>query len=130
MEMATNAMVQPAVGRRIVNIGLWGLQLLAAYEFFRAGSAKLMSAPMMVQAFAAIGLGQWFRYFTGGLEVVCAAGLLIPMASGYAASGLVAVMLGAVATHLFILGGSPALPLSLLAAMLLVAWGRLLKGVR
>jgi hypothetical protein len=34
-------------------------------------------------------------------------------------------MAGAVATHLFILGGSPVLPLALLAAMTVVAWARL-----
>jgi hypothetical protein len=34
-------------------------------------------------------------------------------------------MLGAIATHLFVLGGSPALPAFLLVAMLIVCWGRL-----
>lgn len=32
----------------------------------------------MVELFNEIGLGQWFRYLTGGLEVVGAVALLIP----------------------------------------------------
>lgn len=128
--MATNAMARPHLNRRIVSLGLWALQFLAAYEFLRAGTAKLMSAPMMVHVFAAVGLGQWFRYLTGAIEVVCGIGLLIPVASGYAAAALSVVMIGAVATHLFILGAPPSLPLSLLAAMLLVVWGRLWRKIR
>jgi putative oxidoreductase len=130
--MATNAMVRPGYrpARLAKEVGLWALQGLGAYEFLQAGSAKLLSAPMMVQAFAAIGAGQWFRYFTGGLEVLGALALLVPGLSGYGAAILAVVMGGAVATHLLILGGSPALPLALLVAMALVAWARLRQGRR
>jgi uncharacterized membrane protein YphA (DoxX/SURF4 family) len=123
--MATNAVAQPAGSRRAIEIAFWALQILTAFMFLRAGTAKLMSAPMMVQVFTAVGIGQWFRYFTGIIEVVGALALLIPAASGYAAAALAVVMTGAVATHLFILGAPPLLPLSLLAATLLVAWARL-----
>jgi putative oxidoreductase len=129
VNMATTALTRPVPNRSVVNIALWALQLVTAYEFLRAGSAKLMSAPMMIQVFAAVGFGQWFRYFTGAVEVVCAIGLLIPLTSGYAAAVLSAVMVGAVATHVFVLGITPALPLSLLAATLLIAWGRLWRKI-
>lgn len=126
--MATNAMATPKrTWWMAVQVGLWALQLFAAYVFLRAGSAKLVGAPMMVAVFGKVGLGQWFRYFTGAVEVVSAVGLLVPRAAGYAAAALAAVMVGAVATHLFVLGGSPALPVFLLVAMLIVSWGRLAR---
>lgn len=124
--MATNVMATPKrTWWMVAEVGLWALQIYAAYVFLQTGSAKLMSAPMMVAAFGKIGLGQWFRYLTGTIEVVSAVGLLVPRIAGYAAAALAAVMVGAIATHLFVLGGSPALPVFLLVAMLIVCWGRL-----
>jgi putative oxidoreductase len=74
--------------------------------------------------FAKIGLGQWFRYFTGGLEVICAVLLLIPGTAAIAAALLACTMAGAVLTHLFLLRDGyaavfPGLPLLIL---LVVAW--------
>ena len=44
--------------------------LLAAAMFLAAGVPKLLGAPVMVQMFNAIGIGQWFRYLTGSIEVL------------------------------------------------------------
>jgi uncharacterized membrane protein YphA (DoxX/SURF4 family) len=92
--------------------------------FLMAGSSKLLGNPMMVGMFQTIGIGQWFRYLTGGLEVVGAILLLIPALAGLGGALLVLVMIGAVATHLFIIGGSPAIPIVLLVVTALIAWGR------
>jgi hypothetical protein len=110
--------------RGIANVVLWVLQIAAALMFLMAGSSKLLGNPMMVGMFQTIGLGQWFRYLTGGLEVVGAILLLIPALAGLGGALLVPVMIGAVATHLFIIGGSPAIPLILLVVTALIAWGR------
>jgi uncharacterized membrane protein YphA (DoxX/SURF4 family) len=124
--MATQLIPHPTLNRNLVkNLALWVIQLGLAFMFLKAGILKLTGNPMMVQIFAVIGIGQWFRYLTGVLEVTGAIGLLIPGLSGYAALLLAAVMTGAVLSHLAILGGSPVIPLVLLAASLLVAWGRL-----
>ena len=104
--------------------GLWLLQIAAAGVFFFAGGSKLAGSPQMVQAFATIGIGQWFRYLTGGLEIIGAAGLLFPVTAPLAALLLAGVMIGAVLSHLFIIGGSPAVPAVLLVAMATVAWAR------
>jgi uncharacterized membrane protein YphA (DoxX/SURF4 family) len=104
---------------------LWALQLVLGFFFLQAGIPKLLGNPMMVKIFDVIGLGQWFRYLTGSLEVIGTIGLLIPALAGYAALLLAAVMAGAVVSHLTVLGGSPAIPLALLAGSLIVAWGRL-----
>jgi putative oxidoreductase len=78
----------------------------------------------MVQLFDAIGIGHWFRYFTGTLEVAGGAGLLVPRFAPLAAAVLALVMLGAIVTHLFVIGGSPALPIALLVALSAVLYLR------
>jgi putative oxidoreductase len=100
------------------------LQILGAAVFFMAGLAKLSGDDHMGQVFDAIGIGQWFRYVTATIEVSSAIMLLILALSGVGALLLVATMMGAITTHLFIIGGSPTLPIGLLIAMSLVAWGR------
>jgi putative oxidoreductase len=104
------------------NAFLWFLQIASAAMFVFAGFMKLSSAPLMVQEFAAIGLGQWFRYVTGSIEVVSAVLLLIPSVAAYGAAALAVTMTGAVATHLSILGGSPLMAIVLLAATATIAW--------
>ena len=121
---------------KIINVGLCILQIGAAGMFLMVGFLKLSGDPQMVGLFDAIGLGQWFRYVTGSLEVLGAILLLVPRLSGLGALLLVGVMLGAVATHLFIIGGSPLPAVVLLIVMGIIAWGRrrqtmnLLTGLR
>ena len=103
---------------------LWTLQILSAAMFLFAGGLKLAGAPLMVQMFGAVGLGQWFRYLTGTIEVVSAVLLLIPTLAAYGAAALVVTMIGAIFTHLFIIGGSPAIPIVLLASTATIAWVR------
>jgi putative oxidoreductase len=106
------------------NIALWVLQVLAAAVFVAAGSAKLAGAAPMVALFSAIGVGQWFRYVTGGIEVVSAILLLVPGRAAFGAALLVCTMIGAVLTHLTIVHSSPAIPLLLLIAVAVILWGR------
>ena len=103
---------------------LWTLQILSAAMFLFAGGLKLAGAPLMVQEFGVVGLGQWFRIFTGTIEVVSAVLLLIPSLAAYGAAALFVTMIGAIVTHLFILGGSPLIPLVLLASTGTIAWTR------
>ena len=114
--LATNAL--PAASGKGRLITLWILSSLVALAFLGAGGAKLAGAPVMVEMFSKVGLGQWFRYFTGLLEIVGAIGLLMPRYAFYATGLLALVMVGAIITHLAVLGGSP-VP----AAVLLVLSG-------
>ena len=50
-------------------IALWLVQIALAGMFLLAGGSKLLGAPEMVGLFDAIGIGQWFRYLTGFIEV-------------------------------------------------------------
>jgi putative oxidoreductase len=113
----------PQRSRAVAGV-LWVLQIASAAMFLFAGGLKLAGVPLMVQAFGVIGLGQWFRYFTGGLEVISAVLLLIPSVAAYGAAALVVTMVGAIITHLFIIGGSPVIPIVLLAATSTIAWAR------
>ena len=115
----------PATSRgRALNIALWTLQVLLAFQFAMAGLSKVFGDPAMVNMFATIGVGQWFRYLVGALEIAGAVGVLVPRLSGLAALGLVCLMAGATLTNLFVLGASPLLPLVLLVVSALAAWGR------
>jgi len=107
-----------------VTIGLWVLQALLAFQFVGAGVLKLIGDPAMVEMFATIGVGQWFRYLVGALELAGAIGLLVPRLAGLAALGLALVMVGATLTNIFILNVSPALTLGLLLVAGLIAWAR------
>ena len=114
----------PRARSRGVNIALWVLQILLALQFALAGLAKVGGDPAMVEMFTTIGIGQWFRYAVGALEIVGAVGVLVPRLSGLAALGLVCLMAGATLTNLFVLDASPLLTVGLLAVSALVAWGR------
>ena len=109
---------------RLVTGVLWTLQIASAAMFLMAGASKLAGVPAMVQMFAAIGVGQWFRYVTGAIEVAGAVLLLVPSAAAYGALALAATMVGAILTHLFVVGGSPVVPLALLASTATIAWAR------
>src|SRR5258708_231088 len=109
---------------KIINVGLWILQIGAAGMFLMAGFAKLSGDPQMVGMFDAIGFGQWFRYLTASFEVLGAILLLVPRLSGLGALLLVGTMLGAVATHIFIIGGNPLPATILLIVVGIIAWGR------
>jgi len=109
---------------KIVNVVLWVLQIAAAGMFLMVGYLKLSGNPQLVGLFEAIGLGQWFRYLTGTLEVAGAFLLLIPRTSGLGALMLAGIMICAVATHVFIVGGSPLMAIILLIVTGVVAWGR------
>lgn len=113
----------PARGRA-ANVGLWALQIALAVAIGAAGAAKLAGAPEMVQLFDAVGIGQWFRYVTGALELLGALLLLVPAFAVRGALLLAAVMGGAVLAHLAVLHTSPAAPLSLLAGLAVVIYAR------
>jgi uncharacterized membrane protein YphA (DoxX/SURF4 family) len=102
----------------------WVLSLLLAFVFLMAGGLKLLSRPALVQEFNQIGLGQWFRYFTGALEVTGAICLLVPRFSRWAALLLAVVMAGAIVAHLSVLHSPPSLPIVLLILAATTAWLR------
>jgi len=114
---------------QVQNLILWVLQIAAALMFLMTGFPKLAGAEQMVRLFNSIGIGQWFRYLTGLLEVLGAVGLLVPRWAGLAALLLACVMVGALVTHLFVVGGSPLMAIVLLVVTAIIAWGRRARTV-
>src|SRR5476651_49552 len=90
-------------------IALWVTQVALAAMFLMAGGSKLAGVPAMVSLFGALGVGQWFRYVTGIVEVISGIALLVPSAAIFGAMLLIPTMIGATAANLF-LGQSPAPP--------------------
>ena len=122
---AMTANQTPAMPRgRVAQAALWLTQLALAGMFLFVGGLKLTGAPELVGLFDAIGVGQWLRYVTGSIEVVSAVALLVPSWSVFGALLLIPTMVGAVVTHLFIVGGSAVPATVLLIGALAIAWAR------
>jgi putative oxidoreductase len=100
--------------------GTWVLQGLVATMFFAVGAAKLAGADYMVELFNDIGLGQWFRYVTGVVEVIGAVALVAPGLIALGGTLLGTTMVFATLTHVFVLHTSPvpAIVLGLLNAQI------------
>ena len=109
---------------RAALVALWSVQILLAGMFLLAGGSKLLGAPPMVALFNAIGIGQWFRYVTGLIEVGSMLALLVPAVAVFGAVALVPTMIGAIVTELFIVGDSPVPPAILLVGVAAVVWAR------
>jgi len=120
--MNRNSFSNPPAPTTTFQIASWGLRLLAAAAFLGAGGAKIAGVPMMVAIFEQIGIGQWLRVLTGLVEVAGAIALLVPAAAGIGGLLLATTMVFAVLTHVFVIGGSPAPAIVLLAITATVAW--------
>jgi putative oxidoreductase len=122
---STNPVTSTACPGRGTNIALWVIQVLLALTFAMAGIMKLVGPEMAVKQFALLGLGQWFRYLTGILEIIAAVLLVLPTWSGLGALLLVPIMIGAAAAHVAVFKDSPAAPVVILGLAAVVAWFRL-----
>lgn len=99
---------------KYVSIGIRALLTLA---FVGAGLAKLSGAEMMVATYDQIGVGQWFRYVTGAIEIGAAILLWLPRRQVIGAAVLGGTMVGAVLAHIFILGAAEGVPAVILGLL-------------
>lgn len=111
-------MALPTTQRRLI----WGIRFVLALAFLAAGGSKLAGVAAMVELFDKIGAGQDFRLLVGAIEVFGAALLLVPRTGLAGALWLGGTMVGAVGTHLFVIGGSPIPAMVLGALCAIVAW--------
>ena len=100
---------------------------MLAGTFLLVGGAKLIGRPDMVALFRDIGVGQWFRYVTGAVEVSGAALLVVPFLSSGSAIVLAFVMFVATLIELFVLHRPPVAALACLSGHAFVAWARISK---
>ena len=102
-------------------------ELALAGVFVLVGGAKLIGRPDMVALFHDIGVGQWFRYVTGTVEMTGAALLVVPRLSGGSAIFLGGVMIVATLVELLVLHRPPVAALACLSGHTFVAWARVSK---
>lgn len=105
----------------------WVLRIAAAAVFLAVGVSKLESDPFWVRMFAQIGVGDWFRYLTGVLQVMGGLLFLIPRMAWIAAVLAGGTMAGAVVVHLFVLDtgvGGALIPFVLLMFVVVLALRR------
>lgn len=85
-------------------VGEWAVRLGVGLVFIAFGSEKFTSDPHWVQLFQQIGLGDWFRYFTGVVEIAGGLLVLIPRMLMAGLTVLALTMLGAVLIVAFVIG--------------------------
>ena len=81
----------------------WMPRVAIAIAFASIGSGKFTSDPMWVDIFGRIGLGQWFRYVTGTVQLVGACLVLIPRTFAVGIGLLACTMIGAMVAWLTVL---------------------------
>ena len=86
---------------------IWTLRILLAVLFLYQGVDKFSERRLWLRIFDEIGFGQWFRYFTGIVEISGALMLLIPNATLVGVGLLICTMIGALIVHVFVTGVGP-----------------------
>jgi putative oxidoreductase len=106
---------------RVVAITL--LRVILGLAFLAIAAVKLTGSLQTPQMFANIGWGQWFRYFTGALDLVGGVLVLLPRSAFYGALLLMCTVgFGVVLTFAGRIHDSPLPPLALTALAATVAW--------
>ncbi|MFJ2810920.1 DoxX family protein [Kitasatospora sp. NPDC087271] len=126
---ATNATAATAVatksGKAVVRV-VWTLRILLAL-FFAVASAlpKLLAVPAATTVFDAMGVGHWFMYLTGLVELAGAVGLLVHRLAGPAATALIVFLVFAFVTQLTAMHGENAgTPFIFMVPLAVIAWNR------
>lgn len=116
----------PSIDRpRTRRWALGALQVVLAAVYVFSGFGKVTLDPTVVAGFAVMGIGPAGSVTIGVLELLAAVGLLIPRIAGLAATGCVALMVGAVTITAVTLGGAMILvPAVVLVLVATVAWAR------
>lgn len=86
------------------NVLLWACRIIAAGILLQTLYFKFTSAPESVYIFSQVGMEPEGRYATGIAELLAAILLLIPVTSFFGALLAFFIMMGAVGTHVMIIG--------------------------
>lgn len=92
---------------RLGDAVIWTLRILLAVLFLYQGIDKFSERRLWLRIFEEIGFGQWFRYFTGVVEISGGLMLLIPKATLVGVGLLICTMIGALLVHVLVIGVGP-----------------------
>ena len=120
----TEVLDRPAARRIGSSMLVWAARLFLALAFMYFGAVKFQSDGMWVGLFDRIGFGQWFRYFTGVVEVIGGVLMLVPRATLAAALLIGSAMIGALLTHALVVGIGPQTVIALVLLGLTVSVAR------
>ena len=81
-------------------VGVWFPTVMLISAFGTQGVAKFSATSGWARAFEHWGYPVWFRYSIGGLEVLAALLLILPLTASLGALLVIGIMLGAYATHI------------------------------
>ena len=81
----------------------FAIRISVALVFVVTGVDKFLQSPEWDQVFKAIGWGDWFRYFTGVVEMTGGLMFLLPATTTLGAVLLSAAMIGAMTFHIAVL---------------------------
>lgn len=100
---------------KTLTISIWILKIVLGALFLLIGGVKLAGMVQTVDLFNAIGWGQWFRYFTGSLDIIGALLLFVPRWTWLGALLLVCTVGSAALFYIVKLHNDPTVPLTLCA---------------
>jgi putative oxidoreductase len=84
------------------------VRVLLAVVFIYVGTLKLLpGGGMWIRLFDQIGIGQWFRFVTAGVEILAGSLMLFPTWSTAGAMLAIASMVGALVVHATVTGFGP-----------------------
>jgi uncharacterized membrane protein YphA (DoxX/SURF4 family) len=86
------------------SILIWLLRGLAALIMLQTLYFKFSAAPESVYIFSQLGIEPWGRLATGAMELIASVLILIPFTTVLGALLAVGIMVGAIFSHLFVLG--------------------------
>ncbi len=93
-----------ATNSKIKTIFTWALRVVAALILLQTLFFKFTGAPESVYIFTRVGLEPWGRIGSGVAELIAAILILLPPTTWLGAGLALAVMVGAIFSHLTILG--------------------------
>jgi uncharacterized membrane protein YphA (DoxX/SURF4 family) len=110
------------IPNRVGVLTTWLLRIAVAVAFIGFGVDKFRQ-PFWLQFFARLGFGQWFRSFTGVVEIVGGVLVLVPGLTLVGLAMLACTMVGAAIA--WVLVGSPgdaSIPAIVLAMLVAIGW--------
>lgn len=112
--------LRPPVPRTLLRT----VELAMAALFLYLGVTKLVGLSESQHLFDVIGIGSWFRYATGTLELIGASLFSRPTVSRGASFLLAGIMAAVVIIEVFLLKRPPAAAAACVTAHGFIAWGR------
>lgn len=83
---------------------IWVAKIIVIIILFQTLPYKFGAKPESVELFTKLGVEPWGRILTGVLELVFGLMLVFMKTSKYGSLGIVLIMLGAILSHIFVLG--------------------------